>query len=409
MPGVEMLIVSHPTGNEFVRALLREAVHKAVLSKYFTTLAVNSNGCAWLAKIGRRRAYDLPANILVVHPLREFVRLLADRLGLNWIMHHERGWSSVDAVYRALDLKVSQWLADPKRAKHHGTVHAYEDGAEATFTIARQVGMRCSYELPIAYWETSQRLLKEEAIRYPEWEPTLIGTRDSAIKLERKTREMELADTIACPSKFVVQTLPEPYQHKCFVAEFGSPEIPAANIAQHDYNRPLRLLFAGSMTQRKGLADVFAAMRLLKRKDVVLVVLGAPLAAHEFYRKQYGDFIYTPPCAHVEVLKLMSTCDVLVLPSIVEGRALVQQEAMQCGLPLLVTANAGGEDLVKDGHTGFLVPIRSPEAIAERITWFAEHRSQLPEMGLLARQKSAQYTWTAYATNILTHALVSKK
>jgi type I restriction enzyme R subunit len=64
----------------------------------------------------------------------------------------------------------------------------------------------------------------------------------------------------------------------------------------------------------------------------------------------------------------MRSCDVFVLPSLVEGRALVQQEAMACGLPIIVTRNAGGEDLVQDGSGGFLVPIRDPQAIAEKLS-----------------------------------------
>ena len=55
--------------------------------------------------------------------------------------------------------------------------------------------------------------------------------------------------------------------------------------------------------------------------------------------------------------------DALVLPSIVEGRALVQQEALSCGLPIIVTPNAGGEDLVEEGKTGHIIPIRSPQSI----------------------------------------------
>ena len=59
----------------------------------------------------------------------------------------------------------------------------------------------------------------------------------------------------------------------------------------------------------------------------------------------FADFTYEPPRPHHEVLQLMKTCDVLVLPSIVEGRALVQQEAMSCRLPVIATRNAGADDL----------------------------------------------------------------
>jgi glycosyltransferase involved in cell wall biosynthesis len=98
----------------------------------------------------------------------------------------------------------------------------------------------------------------------------------------------------------------------------------------------------------------------------------------------------------------MRTCDVFCLPSIVEGRALVMQEAMSQGLPLLITPNTGGEDLVEEGRTGFLVPIRSPEAIAEKLTWFLNNRAAIPEMGYLAQQQAARYTWESYGTQVFT-------
>jgi glycosyltransferase involved in cell wall biosynthesis len=93
-----------------------------------------------------------------------------------------------------------------------------------------------------------------------------------------------------------------------------------------------------------------------------------------------------------------------VLPSIVEGRALVQQEAMAGGLPLIVTRNAGGEDLIVEGETGFLVPAGAPEAIAEKIEWFLQNRDKLPAMREAARAKAAKLTWAAYGDQIL-HAI----
>jgi glycosyltransferase involved in cell wall biosynthesis len=155
------------------------------------------------------------------------------------------------------------------------------------------------------------------------------------------------------------------------------------------------------MTQRKGLADLFAAIKVVKSKEIELVVMGSPLAPMEFYRSEFADFIYEEPRPHARVLELMESCDVLALPSIVEGRALVQQEAMSCGLPLIVTKNAGGEDLTEEGRTGFLVPIRAPEAIAEKLDWFAANRDKLPEMKRAAFEKAATLTWERYVNLIL--------
>ena len=158
------------------------------------------------------------------------------------------------------------------------------------------------------------------------------------------------------------------------------------------------------LSQRKGLADLFAAMKLVKSSNAELVVMGSPILPMQFYRNQFAHFIYEPPRAHPAVLRLMRSCDVLVLPSIVEGRALVQQEALASGLPLIVTRNAGGEDLIIEGETGFLVSAGSPAAIAEKIEWFLENRDKLPGMSVAARAKAAELTWRAYGETIL-HAI----
>jgi glycosyltransferase involved in cell wall biosynthesis len=154
------------------------------------------------------------------------------------------------------------------------------------------------------------------------------------------------------------------------------------------------------MTQRKGLADLFAAARLLARKDIEFVVMGTPVAAMGFYRRQYPDFVYEPPRPHAAVLALMRTCDLLCLPSIVEGRALVVQEAMSQGLPVIVTPNTGADDVVEDGQNGFVVPIRSPEAIVDRVGWLADHRDRLPSMGEVARAAAGRLTWEDYGRTV---------
>ena len=146
---------------------------------------------------------------------------------------------------------------------------------------------------------------------------------------------------------------------------------------------------------------LFAAMKRVDAKQVELVVMGSLLRPLSWYRERFTDFIYEPPRPHGEVLRLMQSCDVFVLPSIVEGRALVQQEAMACGLPVIATKNAGADDVIVDGETGFLVPIRSPEAIAEKVNWCAQNRPLLGGMGIAARKRAAEFTWRAYGENVV--------
>jgi Glycosyl transferases group 1 len=398
------ILLSHPTGNTFVRALLAGLWEREALAEFHTTVSVSHKAGylsllpGGLRKELLRRTYDLPEDSIRAFPWREVARMAAAKLGLEALTKHEVGWASVDAVYQSLDAHVASQL----RGSGASATYCYEDAALQTFRTAKQLGLRCYYDLPIAYWQTSQRLLQEEAERLPAWEPTLVGTRDSEAKMARKTEEVTLADVVICPSQFVLDSLPETIrqQKRCIVAEFGSPEI-LPRPEQPQSNRPLRVLFAGSMTQRKGLADLFTAMKLLNRSDVELVVMGSTIATMDFYRREYAHFRYEPTRPHQEVLALMASCDVFVLPSIVEGRALVQQEAMMCGLPLIATKNAGGSDLIREGETGFLVPIRTPEAIAEKLSWLADHRERLPHMQNQARQQAKAVTWKAYQQKIL--------
>jgi glycosyltransferase involved in cell wall biosynthesis len=384
-----MIAVSHPTGNVFVRALIEGLEAEGRLKLFFTTLA-----------LGKRRTYPVPPERIDTSPVRELTRLALSRLGTH-ITRHETGWASVDEVYHALDRRVADWVEkEAASLGEHPWAYAYEDGALDTFRAAREAGVRRAYELPIAYWETTRWLLREEAARLPDWEPTLGSTRDSEEKLARKTGELELAEVVICPSQFVLESIPPWARERCVVVPFGSPPPEYGDRPPGLRGKPLRVLFAGSMSQRKGLADLFQAMKLLRRTDIQLVVMGATIAPMEFYRRQYDRFSYEAPRPREAVLALMASCDVLVLPSIVEGRALVQQEAMSRGLPLITTRNAGGHDLIEEGKTGFLVPIRAPEEIAARLERLADDRALLDAMSDAARRKAAEYTWDAYADGI---------
>lgn len=404
-----MLLLSHPTGNPNVRALLQGASARGALGLFATSVGFAGGPplARWLpaglAAELRRRSYAIPPERLHTRPWREALRLAAGRVGWQRPLRHETGWASVDAVYHALDRHVADRLWHWYRRRCISAVYAYEDGARDTLLAARGLGLRAVYDLPIAYHATVHRLLAEEAERWPAWQPTLVATADSAAKLERKREELLAAEVVVCPSRFVLDSVPDELRRgrRFVVAEFGSPPPGGGERTEAAPGRPLRLLFAGSMGQRKGLADLFEALRLLDRRDVELVVMGSPLLPLAFYQGLGVPFRWEPPRPHAEVLALMDRCDVLVLPSIAEGRALVQQEALSRGLPIVVTPNAGGEDLVQDGETGFLVPIRAPQVLAERIAWLADHRDALPAMAAASRRMAARLTWHDYAQRVL--------
>jgi glycosyltransferase involved in cell wall biosynthesis len=404
------IVMSHPTGNSNVRAVIL-ALHTAgMLEEFNTTLAINPNS-AWLNLVPkamseqlRRRSFPLSSSKLVQYPGLESARLLLPKLGLQKLVSEEISWASIDSVYRNLDLSVSKRLKLLVKNNTINAVYGYEDGALETFKQAKKLGLTCIYDLPIAYWETSRKLLMEEADRLPAWAETLGGgIKDSERKLQRKTEELQLADIVIGPGDFVLDSIPDWARTKQLIkTPFGSPAQSTCPVGRLIKSHgKLRVLFVGSMSQRKGLADLFAAIKLLNRSDVELIVMGLPLSSMEFYKTQLPGVTFLPTRSHNRVLDLMQSCDVLCLPSIVEGRALVMQEAMSQGLPIIITPNTGGEDLIVEGETGFIVPIRSPEVIAEKLNWLVENKAAIPQMRQSAFDHAQLYTWETYGANIV--------
>ena len=390
---LEKFVVSHPTGNTFVRALLNQLNNQNRLEMFFTTIGAGE-GANFLIKslCEGKRQYPIPDKMISRHWHPEFARLLSKG-------DQAKKRQRADRSYQSLDFQVSRVLSNNSSQ----ILHAYEDGCSSSFARAKEMGMQCSYELPIAHWATVRRLLAEEAERHTEWEPTLESTREPEEKLFRKEEELRLADRITCPSKFVLDSIPLEIRQKkpCQISMFGSPQFEPVDFERSPKNNALRLLFVGSMSQRKGLADLFEAMKLLKGEPISLSILGQPSMPMEFYRKKFADFNYYPPSSNSKVREIMRKHDALVLPSIVEGRALVQQEALSCGLPIIVTPNAGGEDLIDDRKTGHLVPIRSPEKIAEAIRAMIENKHHKEEIRRLCQKKAKQYSWASYAQRVI--------
>ena len=390
---LDRFVVSHPTGNTFVRALLNRLNNQSQLEKFFTTIGAGEGANPLITSFCReKRQYAITDKMISRQWMPEFARLLSKG-------DQTKKRQRTDHSYQALDYKVSHELS----TLNSQILHAYEDCCSDSFAQAKELGMQCSYELPIAHWATVRRLLAEEAERYPEWEPTLESTRESEEKLFRKEEELRRADRITCPSQFVLDSIPLEIRQKtpCQISPFGSPPSEPVNVASFPKSDTHKLLFVGSMSQRKGLADLFEAMKLLKREPISLSILGQPSMPMEFYRKQFAEFEYFPPCSNQKVRKIMKVHDALVLPSIVEGRALVQQEALSCGLPIIVTPNAGGVDLEEEGKTGHIVPIRSPEKIAQSIRAMIENKNRKEEIQKLCQKKAEQYSWASYAENII--------
>ncbi|RZK52216.1 MAG: glycosyl transferase family 1, partial [Hymenobacter sp.] len=285
------IVLSHPTGNANVRAVAAGLLQAGLLADFRTTVATfpgslldRLSAFGPLAELGRRRyEADLQPKTRM-WPWRELARSVALKTGLPSLTAHETGPFCVDAVY------------------------AYEDGAYASFQEAQQLGVQCLYDLPIGYWRAARRLLEPEITRWPDWAATLVNFGDSEAKLARKDEELRLADRIFVASQFTASTLADfpgplaPVQ----VIPYGFPAVGAARqYPSRTAGQPLKLLFVGGLSQRKGIADLFAAAdALLPHVELTVVgqkanddcpALNAALARHR----------WIPSLPHAQILALM--------------------------------------------------------------------------------------------------------
>ena len=222
--------------------------------------------------------------------------------------------------------------------------------------------------------------------------------------VEKELREYEEADLITVPSTFV---------YRSFLAEGMAQEkltrIPyGVDLSlfgpQKKLDETFRVVYVGQVSLRKGVPYLLEAVKGLDLPGLELVVIGGLteeikpiLARFQDPRFSYLGFIPRSRLSHY-----YSQGSVLVLPSIEEGLALVQAQAMACGLPVIATTNTGAEDLFTDGVEGFIVPIRDPESIREKIRYLYENPRIREEMGQAAQRRVRQLGgWDTYGEQAL--------
>lgn len=399
-----MLLCSHPTGNANVRQAVLAFAEAGLLGEFWTS--VSWHGESFVNRIlpdslritALRRC--VPA---LVRPkshhrlLRESARLILGTLGSSRVLAHGKKHCDINSVYRALDRKTAQRTT----GGNFSGVYCYEDGANETFKRAAEKSVKRFYDLPIGYWREWQGIREEETRREPEWASTLQGISDSDEKLARKDEELRLAQTVFVASTFTRSTLQK--APKCeaevHVIPYGSPPLGPAR-KKRSCSEPLRVLFVGALSQRKGLSYLFKAVSEL-RSHVLLTLIGArPNIKSKVLDAVLHQHRWIASLPYLAVLHEMRRNDLLVFPSLFEGFGLVILEAMSQGLPVITTAQTAGPDLITDGREGFIIPIRSHESIVERVSLLATDPGLLFDMQNAARDKAGTLSWRAYRNTV---------
>ena len=260
-------------------------------------------------------------------------------------------------------------------------------------------------EMTIAHLPYAQKLLNEEAALHPEWADSIDFTSFPASYEKRLVEEPHEAKKVIAISEFLKTTLIDGgiNSQKIKVIPLGFDisairYVPGTISLQ---NRPLRLLYAGRITQRKGMKYLLEAMKSFSGRDVELHIIGNIHGGGTAFSQYKNLYHFKPGVTQQVLFGLYANYDALVFPSVLEGFGLVSIEAMGAGLPVITTPNTNATELVKDGKNGYVIPIRDTQAIIKAITSLRNLTDdQFVAMRESARATALKYTWEVHRQKV---------
>jgi glycosyltransferase involved in cell wall biosynthesis len=164
-------------------------------------------------------------------------------------------------------------------------------------------------------------------------------------------------------------------------------------------DRPLTALWLGSVIVRKGIPYLVEAARLLAGRPVRFIVAGPLGIRAEAVRAAPPNIEWRGPTPRADAGRLYAEADVFVLPTISDGFAITQVEALAHGVPVIATPNCGA--VVEDGRTGFVVPARDARALAAAIGRFLDNPALSASMQEACLEAAARFSVDAYADGLL--------
>jgi starch synthase len=224
--------------------------------------------------------------------------------------------------------------------------------------------------------------------------------------LEREQAEYAQADLITVPSTFVLRSFIKRGvpADKLRLVPYGV-DLSIFHPTGEPSREEFRVLFTGSVSVRKGfvyLAEAFDRLRHPRKHLDVIGNVAPELVPYVATFSQRWDVTFHGHVPQHRLKHFMSTSSVMVLPSIEEGLAMVQAQALACACPLISTFNTGAEDLIADGVEGYIVEPRNASVIAERLQQVADSREVRDRLSAAALTRVQQLGgWTTYGERML--------
>jgi alpha-maltose-1-phosphate synthase len=308
----------------------------------------------------------LPPELVETFPWIHAPEMLAQRFGLNsaWLL---------DQTSYANALTFDRWTSRKLRSQAPPDALIAISGSSLTTGQELQArGCRFICDRGSSHQRYQERIVAEE---YRRWNVSRPVTDPRDILREEKI--YRAADAITVPSTFAARSFIEEglQPEKLHVIPYGvrlEQFVPTGQPPASEDR--FEVLFAGSVSLRKGVPYLLQAFAKLRHPAKRLRVAGSihPDMKTVLGRLPQDQVEFLGPVSQPRLAELMSTSHLMVLPSIEEGLALVQGQALACGCPVLASTNTGGEDLFTDGVEGFIVPVRDVEALTDRMQHLAD-------------------------------------
>jgi glycosyltransferase involved in cell wall biosynthesis len=269
-------------------------------------------------------------------------------------------------------------------------VHGFEGGCLATLTEARRRGIATVLDVPSSH-EYAQAVISKEG-----------GSTAPARVTERVRSERALADVLLAPSELVEHCLLENGVPPSRIERlpYGVNLDEFRPVGTYD-GRGFRVLFVGGISHHKGVAYLLEAWRRLALpKGELVLVGGISKRGRQLLRRYDGVARCLGQLTHAETRMWFGLSDVFVLPSLMEGSALVTYEALASGLPVVTTPNSGS--VVRDGIDGLIVPPRDVDALVDALRLLHSDADLRRRLGDSGRQLvESNFTWDHYRQRLV--------
>ncbi len=288
-----------------------------------------------------------------------------------------------------------------RRGFPSGTIFfAYDTGALEIFEALRPRGMICVLNQMDPNRVELEAMRSEEEL-WPGWVLRSIEVPEAYFR--RREQEWALADCVVVNSEFSRQALirqgvsAEKLAVIPLCYEPGPLQENAPRRAR--LHSPLRVLFLGQVVLRKGIQYLMEAARLLRDEPLHFDVVGPIGISDDAVKSAPPNMTFHGRANRDQTGTWYQQADIFVLPTLSDGFALTQLEAMAHGLPVIATANCG--EVVKDGENGFVVPAQDAVSLANAIHRYLVEPELLTIHRSAALQTSGQFKLCHLAEKIL--------